>query len=357
MELTITRTTHPAEKPADPRKAGFGTIFTNHMFEMDYSPEQGWHDARIHPIENLSIHPGAAVFHYGAEVFEGLKAYRTADGKVQMFRPRDNMERMRNSAERIQLPDFDADFMLEALTKLVALDQDWVPNAPGTSLYIRPVEFCTDIDLGLHNIGHAKMMIILSPVGAYLAGGLRPVSILIGDHDVRAVRGGTGYAKCGGNYAAANRAAAKAEQKGYDQVLWLDGVHQRYIEEVGGMNVMFKIDGKIVTPALTGSVLPGITRRSCIQLLKDKGYEVEERLFAVDELIKTLESGKLEEAWGCGTAAVISPIGKFCYQDKAYAIGEENGPTAQWLYDTLTGIQWGSIADPYGWVYPVPEKP
>ena len=357
MELTITRTTHPAEKPADPRKAGFGTIFTDHMFEMDYSPEQGWHNARIIPLENLSLHPGAAVFHYGAEVFEGLKAYRTAQGKVQMFRPRDNMERMRNSAERIQLPDFDADFMLEALTKLVALDQDWVPSAPGTSLYIRPVEFCTDIDLGLHNIGHAKMMIILSPVGSYLSGGLRPVSILIEDHDVRAVRGGTGYAKCGGNYAAANRAAAKAEQKGYDQVLWLDGVHQRYIEEVGGMNVMFKLDGKIVTPALTGSVLPGITRRSCIQLLKDKGYEVEERLFAVDELIEALESGKLEEAWGCGTAAVISPIGKFCYQDKAYTIGEENGPTAQWLYDTLTGIQWGSVADPYGWVYPVPERP
>ena len=356
MELTITRTTHPAEKPADPRKMGFGTIFTDHMFEMDYSPEQGWHDARIVPLENLSIHPGAAVFHYGAEVFEGLKAYRTAAGKVQMFRPRDNMERMRNSAERIQLPDFDADFLLDAMTKLVALDQDWVPTAQGASLYIRPVEFCTDIDLGLHNIGHAKMMIILSPVGSYLAGGLRPVGILIEDHDVRAVRGGTGYAKCGGNYAAANRAAAKAEQKGYDQVLWLDGVHQRYIEEVGGMNVMFKIDGKIVTPALTGSVLPGITRRSCIQLLRDKGYEVEERLFAVDELIEVLENGKLEEAWGCGTAAVISPIGKFCYQDKAYTIGEENGPTAQWLYDTLTGIQWGSIPDPYGWVYPVPEK-
>lgn len=356
MDIKITRTTCPAEKPADPRKMGFGTIFTDHMFEMDYDPEQGWHDARIVPLENLSIHPGAAVFHYGAEVFEGLKAYRTAAGKVQMFRPWDNMERMRSSAERIQLPDFDAQFMLEALTKLVALDQDWVPDAPGTSLYIRPVEFCTDIDLGLHNIGRAKMMILLSPVGAYLTGGLRPVSILIEDHDVRAVRGGTGYAKCGGNYAAANRAAAKAEQKGYDQVLWMDGVHQRYIEEVGGMNVMFKLDGKIVTPALTGSVLPGITRRSCIQLLKDKGYEVEERLFAVDELIDALKSGKLEEAWGCGTAAVISPIGKFCYQDKEYTIGEENGPTAQWLYDTLTGIQWGTLPDPYGWICTVPAK-
>ena len=355
MELTITRTANPAPKPADPRKAGFGTIFTDHMFEMDYAPGEGWHDARIVPLQNLSLHPGAAVFHYGAEVFEGLKAYRTAEGKVQMFRPRDNMQRMRDSAERIQLPDFDADFLLEAMTKLVSLDQDWVPSAPGTSLYIRPVEFCTDIDLGLHNIGHAKMMIILSPVGAYLTGGLKPVSILIEDHDVRAVRGGTGYAKCGGNYAAANRAAARAEERGYAQVLWLDGVHQRYIEEVGGMNVMFKIDGKIVTPALTGSVLPGITRRSCIQLLKDQGYEVEERLFPVDELIESLESGKLEEAWGCGTAAVISPIGKFCYRDKCYTIGEENGPCAQWLYDTLTGIQWGRQADPYGWICKVPR--
>ena len=358
MELTITRTSHPAQKPADPRTVGFGTIFTDHMFEMDYTPGQGWHDARIAPLENLSIHPGAAVFHYGAEVFEGLKAYRTDAGTVQLFRPWDNVQRMRDSAERIQLPDFDPDFLLEAMTKLVALDQDWVPSAPGTSLYIRPVEFCTDIDLGLHSIGKAKLMILLSPVGAYLAGGLKPVSILIEDHDVRAVRGGTGYAKCGGNYAAANRAAARAEAKGYAQVLWLDGVERRYIEEVGGMNVMFKIDGKIVTPALTGSVLPGITRRSCIQLLRDKGYEVEERLFSVEELVAALSSGALEEAWGCGTAAVISPIGKFCYQDTCYTIGEENGPCAQWLYDTLTGIQWGRVKDPYGWVYPIPaEKP
>ena len=353
MELTITKTTTPATKPEDPRKVGFGTVFTDHMFEMDYTPGQGWHDARIVPLHDLSIHPGAAVFHYGAEVFEGLKAYRTAQGKVQLFRPRDNMERLRNSAERIQLPDFDPDFLLEAMTKLVSLDQDWVPSAPGTSLYIRPVEFCTDIDLGLHSIGAAKMMILLSPVGAYLTGGLKPVDILIEDQDVRAVRGGTGYAKCGGNYAAANRAAARAEEKGYAQVLWLDGVERRYIEEVGGMNVMFKLDGKIVTPALTGSVLPGITRRSCIQLLKDQGYEVEERLFSVEELAQALADGRLEEAWGCGTAAVISPIGKFCYKDQVYTIGEENGPCAQWLYDTLTGIQWGSKPDPYGWIYPI----
>ena len=357
LEIRIVTTTTPRPKPEDPRKLGFGTVFTDHMFTMDYDPEQGWHDAAIVPLENLSIHPGAAVFHYGAEVFEGLKAYRTDDGSVQMFRPWDNMQRMRDSAERIQLPDFDGDFMLEAMTKLVALDQDWVPTAPGASLYIRPFEICTDIDLGLHSIAHAKMLIILSPVGSYLSGGLKPVNILIEDTDVRAVRGGTGYAKCGGNYAAANRAAAKAERRGFDQVLWMDGVHRRYIEEVGGMNVMFKINGEIVTPELTGSVLPGITRRSCIQLLKDKGYQVHERLVDVNELMDALAAGQVEEAWGCGTAAVISPIGSFCYQDRQLTVnGGEIGPCAQDLYDTLTGIQWGRRPDPYGWIAKVPAR-
>ena len=357
MEIKITRTSAPRPKPEDPRKLGFGTVFTDHMFLMDYDPQQGWHDAEIVPMADLAIHPGAAVFHYGAEVFEGMKAYRTADGTVQLFRPMENMKRMRDSAERIQLPDFDPEFLLQAILKLVELDQDWVPAAPGASLYIRPSEFCTDVDLGLHSIAHAKMMIILSPVGSYLAGGLKPVDILIEDADVRAVRGGTGYAKCGGNYAAANRAAAKAEEKGYAQVLWLDGVHRKYVEEVGSMNVMFKIGGKVVTPALTGSVLPGITRRSCIQLLKDKGYEVEERLVSVDELMEAMESGALEEAWGCGTAAVISPIGGFAYKDKKFTVNHnEIGPCSQDLYDTLTGIQWGTRPDDYGWTVKVPKK-
>ncbi len=356
MEISITRTTSPRPKPEDPRKLGFGTVFTDHMFLMDYDPDQGWHDARIVPLENLSIHPGAAVFHYGAEVFEGLKAYLRDDGSVQMFRPRDNMERMRTSAERIQLPDFDAGFMLSAMVKLVELDQDWVPKVPSASLYIRPFEFCTDVDLGLHSIAHAQMIIILSPVGSYLGGGLKPVNIMIEDTDVRAVRGGTGYVKCGGNYAAANRAAARAEKKGYDQVLWLDGVHRKYIEEVGGMNVMFRMGGKVVTPKLTGSVLPGITRRSCIQLLRDKGIEVEERLISVDELMEALAAGQVEEAWGCGTAAVISPIGSFAYQDKQFVVHNRViGPWAQDLYDTLTGIQWGRLPDPYGWIVPVPK--
>ena len=320
MDIKITRTTSPRPKPADPTKLGFGTVFTDHMFTMDYDTERGWHDAEIVPLDDLRIHPGAAVFHYGAEVFEGLKAYRTEDGSVQLFRPMDNMQRMRDSAERIQLPDFDPDFLLSALLQLVALDQEWTPAVPSASLYIRPFEICTDIDLGLHSIGKAKMLIILSPVGSYLSGGLRPVSILIEDQDVRAVRGGTGYAKCGGNYAAANRAAARAEKKGYSQVLWLDGVHRKYIEEVGGM-------------------------------------KVEERLISVDEVMDALSSGAMEEAWGCGTAAVISPIGSFAYQDKAFTVnGEQIGPCAQELYDTLTGIQWGRREDPYGWTVKVPKN-
>lgn len=307
MEIKITKTSTPRSKPADPTKLGFGTVFTDHMFTMGYDGERGWHDAQIVPLENLSIHPGTAVFHYGAEVFEGLKAYRTDHGSVQMFRPTDNMQRLRESAERIQLPDFDADFLLEAMKTLVELDQDWVPYVPNASLYVRPFEFCTDIDLGLHAITRARMMIILSPVGSYLSNGLKPVNILIEDSDVRAVQGGTGYAKCGGNYAAANCAAARAEKDGYDQVLWLDGVHRKYIEEVGSMNVMFKISGKIITPMLSGSVLSGITCCSCIQILQDKGIEVEERLVSVAEIMKASETGALEEAWGCGTAAVISP--------------------------------------------------
>lgn len=357
MEIQITRTAHPRPKPEDPRKLGFGTVFTDHMFVMDYDEQRGWHGAKIVPVEDLSIHPGAAVFHYGAEVFEGLKAYRAEGGGVQLFRPADNMQRMRDSAERIQLPDFDPDFLLGAVLRLVELDQDWVPEAQGASLYIRPFEFCTDVDLGLHAIAHAKMLVILSPVGSYLSGGLKPVDILIEDTDVRAVRGGTGYAKCGGNYAAANRAAARAEKKGYQQVLWLDGVHRRYIEEVGGMNVMFKLDGRIATPALTGSVLPGITRRSCVQLLRDRGYEVEERLISVEELMAALESGALEEAWGCGTAAVISPIGSFAYQDRRLTVNNQQiGPCAQELYDALTGIQWGRREDRYGWTVKIPKN-
>lgn len=349
MEISITKNTCPGTLP-EADQLGFGKIFTDHMFVMDYSDEKQWHDARIVPYQPITLSPSACVFHYGAEVFEGMKAYRRADGKVQLFRPLDNMERLNNSAERIGLPLIDTKFMLEAIKTLVALDQRWVPSDPGTSLYIRPFLIGTDEQLGLHGIHSAKMIIILSPVGSYYKEGLNPVKIMLETEDVRAVKGGTGYAKCGGNYAASNRAGTRAMEKGYTQVLWLDGVHRKYIEEVGAMNVMFKIAGKVVTPALTGSILPGITRRSCIQMLKDMGIEVEERLLSVDELVQAAEDGVLEEAWGTGTAAVVSPIGELCYEDKTYTInGNKIGPVAQKLYDELTGIQWGKCEDPYGW--------
>lgn len=290
------------------------------------------------------------MFHYGAEIFEGLKAYRRADGKVQLFRPLENVKRMNNSAERLRLPQMPEQDMLQAITELVRLDQAWVPSEEGESLYIRPFLFGNDESLGVHSINHATFVIITSPSGSYYPEGINPVKIMIEHDDVRAVRGGTGFAKCGGNYAAANRAGENAEKKGYTQVLWLDGVERKYIEEVGAMNVMFKINNEIITPALTGSILPGITRKSCIEVLKNAGFKVSERLLSVDELIEAMENGTLEEAWGCGTAAVVSPIGQLYYDGKTYTINNnEIGDVTHALYEKLTGIQWGKIEDPYGW--------
>ena len=272
MEIKITKAPVLKEKP-DSSTLGFGKIFTDHMFMMDWNSEKGWYNARIVPFENLSIHPASTVLHYGSEIFEGLKAYRRADGKVQLFRPIENIRRMNNSAERLCLPQIPEDLAMEVLTKFVELEQDWTPSAEGTSLYLRPFMFGNDESLGVHAVHNATYIIIASPVGSYYKEGINPVKIMIEDQDVRAVRGGTGYAKCGGNYAASNRAGERAAQKGYAQVLWLDGVERKYIEEVGAMNVMFKIDGVIVTPALTGSILPGITRKSCIEVLKKLGYK------------------------------------------------------------------------------------
>ena len=316
MEIRIEKTACPKEKP-DPSVLGFGSYFTDHMFLMEYSREQGWHDARIVPFGRLSLHPASTVLHYGEEIFEGLKAYRREDGVVQLFRPEENIRRMNRSAERLCLP--------------AVPEEDAVHNAV----------FC----------------IIASPSGSYYKEGINPVGILIEDEDVRAVRGGTGEAKCGGNYAASNRAGEKAEKSGYSQVLWLDGVERRYVEEVGSMNVMFKIAGEVVTPALTGGILSGITRKSCLQVLRDQGYTVQERRLSVEELAGAMENGTLEEAWGCGTAAVISPIGELCYKGKVYKVnGGEIGPVTHYLYDTLTGIQWGRLPDSYGWTHPLPPK-
>ena len=354
MDIKITLTTSPKAKPEDESKLGFGKIFTDHMFLMNYEAGQGWYNPRIVPFGEIPMSPAASVLHYGTEIFEGMKAYRTAEDEIRLFRPLENIRRMNNSAERLCLPQLDEEDALQALDTLVALEKDWVPHSEGTSLYLRPFMYGADPHLGVHAVHSAVFVIICSPVGAYYAEGINPVKIVIEDEDVRAVRGGTGYAKCGGNYAASLRAGARAEKRGYTQVLWLDGVDRKYVEEVGSMNVMFKVGGKIITPALTGSVLPGITRKSCVELLRAWGYEVEERLFSVDELTAAAADGTLEEAWGTGTAAVVSPIGTLCYMDKEYTVGDGGiGTVTQKLYDRLTAIQWGREEDTFGWCHKV----
>ena len=352
MQIQITRTTSPKEKPHG--KLGFGTVMSDHMFLMNYTAGQGWHDARIVPYGPLTLEPCCMVLHYAQEIFEGLKAYRTSDGHVQLFRPQENARRMIDSCERLCIPAIPEEDFVQAVKELVSVDRDWVPTEEGTSLYIRPFVFATDEHLGVHASKTYLFCIITSPSGAYYANGLEPVKIYVENADVRAVRGGTGYAKCGGNYAASLRAGEKAEEAGYAQVLWLDGVERKYIEEVGAMNIMFKIDGKVVTPALTGSVLPGVTRKSCIDLLRSWGLEVEERRISAEELFDAADAGKLEEVWGTGTAAVISPVGEMGWKERHTVIcGGKIGPTAQKLYDTLTGIQWGKLPDEHGWIVPV----
>ena len=351
MKISITKTTTPSTMPPED-KLGFGKVFTDHMLIVDWTESEGWKDARIVPFGRISLHPASTVLHYGAEIFEGLKAYRREDGGVQLFRPMENIKRMNRSAERMSLPEMDEQDMLELLTTFVKLEEKWVPKSFGTSMYLRPFMFGDDEALGVHAVKRATFMIIASPSGSYYKEGINPVSIMIEGEDVRTVRGGTGYAKCGGNYAASTRAGERAAKKGYSQVLWLDGVERKYIEEVGAMNVMFKINGEIVTPELTGSILPGITRKSCIEVLKSLGYKVNERLLSVDELVDAMKSGALEEAWGCGTAAVVSPIGKLAYGDNEYVIGGGKiGEVTQKLYDILTGIQWGKVEDTFNWVY------
>ncbi len=347
MEIKITETSSPKPLPNE-KSLGFGKYFTDHMLIIEHS-EGGWKNARIVPFGNLSLSPASTVFHYGAEIFEGMKVYYGADGKLRMFRPEENMKRMNNSAERLALPVFDGEEFLAAIKKLISIDKRFVPKSEGTSLYVRPFLFGNEPHLGVHAVTEAMFVTILSPVGAYYESGLKPVKIAIESEDVRAVRGGTGYAKCGGNYGASLRAGKRAALKGFSQVLWLDGVERKYIEEVGSMNVFFKIDGKIITPALTGSVLPGITRMSCVELLKSRGYTVEERLLSVDELIDAAKNGKLDEAFGTGTAAVVSPIGELSYKGDEYIIPSDGKTLAMALYDELTGIQYGKTEDKFGW--------
>ena len=350
MEIKFEKNNNPSVMPPEDQ-LGFGRIFSDHMFVMDYEDGKGWQNARIVPFGHISLHPASTVLHYGAEVFEGLKAYRTESGEIRLFRPMENIKRLNTSAERLCLPLLDEEEMLEILKTFVKVEADWVPHSFGTSLYLRPFMFGNDETLGVHTIKRATLMIIASPSGSYYKEGINPVGIMIESEDVRAVKGGTGYAKCGGNYGASTRAGARAEKKGYSQVLWLDGIERKYVEEVGAMNVMFKIDGKVVTPMLTGSILPGITRKSCLEVIRDLGYEVSECLISVDELISALEEGRLEEAWGTGTAAVVSPIGKLMYNDVEYVINNgQIGSLTKELYDILTSIQWGKTEDKYGWI-------
>ncbi len=350
MDFPITRAAALKAKP-DPSTLVFGKTFTDHMFLMDYHAGQGWHDGRIVPYAPFQLDPSCMVFHYAQEVFEGMKAYRTPEGKIQLFRPIENARRINSSCERMCIPQIDENLFVEAVKALVKVEADWVPDQKGTSLYIRPFIIATDASLGVHASHSYCFCIICCPVGSYYPEGINPVKIYIENDDVRAVRGGTGYTKCGGNYAASIRAGERAEEQGYSQVLWLDGVHRKYIEEVGAMNVLFKLDGKVVTPALEGSVLPGITRKSCLELLRSWGVPVEERRITAEELFDAAQAGKLEEAWGSGTAAVVSPIGELAWGERKVTIhGGKIGALTQKLYDTLTGIQWGTQPDPFGWV-------
>jgi branched-chain amino acid aminotransferase len=351
--IKIEKTTNPKVKPDD-SKLSFGKTFTDHMFVMDYNPEKGWHDPRIVPYGPLSLDPSTCVLHYGQGIFEGLKAYYTAKGDIALFRPRKNIERMNNSCERMCIPKLDEDLIVEAIKTLVRLEKDWVPKAPGTSLYIRPFIIATDPFLGVHPSHTYKFLIILAPSGAYYPGGINPVKIYVEDKYVRAAQGGTGYAKTMANYAISLKAQEEAEKKGYVQVLWLDGIKRKYVEEVGAMNVFFKVNGEVITPALNGTILPGITRDSVIAMLKHMNIPVSERLITIDELVHAAEEGTMEEAFGTGTAAVISPIGELNYKDKIYTINNGSiGPISQKLYDSLTGIQYRKIEDPFGWVVPV----
>ena len=350
LDIKITRTETPKEKPAKGQKLGFGKIFTDHMFVMNYTEGQGWHDARVVPFQNISLSPAAMVYHYGQEMFEGLKAYKGDDGEVYLFRPDMNAKRTNASNERLVIPELPEEDFVQAVKAVVDVDRDWVPTEPGTSLYIRPFIIATDEFLGVAPSKTYLFMIILSPSGAYYESGLAPVGIWIEDEYVRAVRGGMGFAKTGGNYAASLIAQQKAHDAGYSQVLWLDGVERKYIEEVGAMNIFFKISGTVITPMLNGSILPGITRNSVLELCRSWGYPVEERKISADELIEAQKNGTLEECWGTGTAAVISPVGKLRYVDEVMTINGGNiGELSQKLYDTITGIQTGKLEDPRGW--------
>ena len=354
LDIQIIRTKSPKEKPQSEANLSFGKLFTDHMFLVEYTEGRGWHDARIQPYGPLAIDPASPVLHYSQEIFEGLKVYRRKDGGLQMFRPLENANRMNRSADRMCMPQLDPEFQVLAMKTLVELEQDWVPHAEGTSLYLRPTMIADGAELGVHPAHHFLYYIICSPSGSYYKNGMAPIRIHIEDRYVRAVKGGTGAAKTGGNYASSLKATFEAQAKGYDQVLWLDGKENKYVEEVGAMNMVFVMDGKLVTAPTEGSILPGITRKSILQLAQEKGIPVEERPIAVEELFQAQAEGRLTEAFGPGTAAVISPVGELAYRDRSMILNEGKiGPVSQAMYDNLVGIQRGDLPDPHGWVYPI----
>ena len=348
--MQIIRAEKLKEKPADQSKLGFGKIFTDYMLTMRYK-NGAWDEPRIEPYGPVAFDLATTVFHYAQGIFEGLKAFRNEAGEVRVFRPEENFKRMNRSAERMCIPQIDEKKVLEGMFELLRLEKDWIPTAPGTALYIRPSIIATNVALGVHASSEYLFFIILSPVGSYYAHGLAPTRLLVEDYYTRATVGGTGEAKCIANYAVSLKAGEEAEKKGFDQVLWLDANEKKYVEEVGSMNMFFVIDGEVVTPELVGSILPGITRKSGIELLRAHGYKVSERRVSIDEVIESQKNGKLNDAFGTGTAAVISPVGMMEYKGTDYVVnGGEMGEITKWLYDTITGIQTGRLPDPFGWV-------
>ncbi|UCG81514.1 MAG: branched-chain amino acid aminotransferase [Desulfobacterales bacterium] len=356
MNLKTTKTESPKQLPDD-SKLGFGQLFSDHMFNMDYSPEQGWHNARIEPYAPIVMDPATMVLHYGQAIFEGLKAYWTSNGKIQLFRPERNMSRLNHSARLVCIPEVDEAFLLYALKELIAIDKEWVPRAPETSLYIRPTVVATDPYLGVRPSHTYRLFIILSPVGAYYPEGFNPVKIWVTDKYVRTAPGGVGEAKTPANYAASLYGAEVAKGLGYTQVLWLDAIEHRYIEEVGTMNILFVINGTLVTPRLGGSILPGITRDSVLTLARDWNIPVQERSITIDEVMTAHKDGFLQEIFGSGTAAVISPVSHLAWRDDVVMVGDGKvGPVAQKFYDAITDIQYGWAEDPFGWIVPVEEE-
>jgi len=350
MQITVKKAQNLKTKPED-SKLGFGTIFTDHMLNVDYDLQKGWHNARIEPYGPIRMEPSTMVLHYGQAIFEGMKAFRTESGEASLFRAKDNFKRLNQSAHSLCIPSMDEDFLLDSLRSLLEVEKAWIPRSSGTALYIRPTIIAMDPYLGVRASHTYLYFVILSPVGAYYAEGFNPVKIWVTKDHVRAVRGGLGEAKTPANYAASLYAGEEAHRNSYTQVLWLDGVEQKYIEEVGSMNIFFVIDDEIVTPALNGSILPGITRDSVIALGKAWNMRVSERKISIDEVMAAHENGKLQEIFGSGTAAVISPVGELKYGDKVIRIGNGGvGPVADKLFKAITDIQYGRSEDLFGWI-------